>query len=72
MAIEAWAASPLSRSARRGVTTRRSGSVVTPATMCPIRLPGEVIGAATVAVVPKSDSRLRPIPYSETVSGWAW
>ena len=39
------------------------GSVVTPTTMCPIRLPGEVMGAASVAVVPKSDSRLRPIPY---------
>ena len=33
IAMEAWAASPLSLSARRGVTTRRSGSIVTPATM---------------------------------------
>ena len=68
MAMEAWAASPLSRSANRAVTARRSGSVVTPTTMWPITTPEEVMGAATAAALPNSDSTLRSMPYSETVS----
>ena len=65
MAMDAWAASPLSRSARRSVATRRAGSVVTAATMHPMTLPAKVIGAATIATLPASDGReVSSRPYS--------
>ena len=72
MAVEAWAASPLSRSDSHGVTVSRSGRLVTPATMAPMVSPATTIGADTEATVPNSDTGTWVSPPATTESGGAW
>ena len=62
MAMEAWAARPLSCSVRPAVTERRSGSSMTLAVMKPIISPVTTIGAVTVAAFPSSTSRSNAPP----------
>ena len=64
MAMDACAARPLSRSASLGVTARRSGSSVTPATMNPTVSPATMIGAETLANVPTSEYVASTSPLS--------
>ena len=71
MAVDAWAARPLSRSASLGVTARRSGWLVTLATMEPMVSPATTIGADTEATLPNSDKGAWTIPPAITESGGA-
>ena len=64
--MDAWAASPLSRSASLGVTASRSGWLVTPATMAPATSPATTIGADTEATLPKSENPIWTSPPATT------